>query len=1006
MATVLQRLLEVMSRRRREIIPRRDLRTPVGLGELTPIWRLDQAQLGSIADNVTSARGCPPFEPETLRQAVSAVRARHEALRWKVVAQGEQVFFAETEGPVPVPVLSPTPIDEEAGRALAMEFGGRRFGEGAALWRLGQVPLADARTLLVVSIHHVIADARACDIVLDEVLEAYQALARGQSPTWGSAPVQYGDVLAWERSGERADDRSRELVYWRSHLARMSPLILRRDPSDSDTVRSFAYLEWAKEASAAAHELADRHDATLFMILLAALDVALFRASGAADLAVGCHVANRVRSGTDSTVGLLSNVVLLRSDLRDDPTLAEVIARSRAVVLGAIEASDVRFLNVLAECPQARARGRYAFAVSMDYIRQNDSENGFFLPWTPMNHPLAVTAAEQPNRLGLVFDYDGGAFEPAQLEALSAAMRDAVERMVTRPQARLREFPPFEAPLFSQPAAAVHPPYAAPRTRIEEVLCAVWAEVLGIDRVGILDNFFELGGHSVNALRLVAKASERLGASVPIQWVFRTPSVAGMAKALASETRTAPAGKGSWWTAGLAVEPAGEPVGTSPLSYPEERFFRLDKSPVDVANVIMFDGRELSGALDPDAMAMAVAKVVERHDVFRSRYEEESETRQVKTVAVRVPTPFRFEDLSALGESGAREALLERLRRLAGWHPRATAEPPLLKVELYRLTPTRHALAFAVHHITFDGTSLGLFWSDLASCYRAAVEPGSPPLTPALPCVHFSRWQRQLFAGPALEEGRAFWRDHLAGAVPINRALGGDRMARVDALREGNPIAPVPCQRVQSKVPEAVAARLHQVAAEAETHLFALFYGAFAASLGRTAGITDVTVSSANDLRTRVAGLDRTIGFLVNSALLRLDLSGNPTFREVVARASMQARRVLSTPEFQLVPLLYPHINDLFRVLFNFREAGRPLVWPGLELSELPRESSYRRSGDAAMFLDLDVAIGPDGEGGYRINAFYNQLLWTEEQAQGLVERCASILTRGATEPSLRFEQF
>jgi hypothetical protein len=452
------------------------------------------------------------------------------------------------------------------------------------------------------------------------------------------------------------------------------------------------------------------------------------------------------------------------------------------------------------------------------------------------------------------------------------------------------------------------------------------------------------------------------------------------------------------------VQASGEPVeGTSPPSYPEERFFRLDKSPVPIAQTVVIEGTLMAGELDPAALETAVGRMVERHDVFRSRFEEFPEGLR-KVVSATAPSPFQYEDLSSLGEPRASEALRERIGVLTRWSPKATADPPLLRVELYRLGTSRHALVFAVHHIIFDGGSMALFWADLAACYQAAVERRPVALPPPTPYVEFAKWQRRLYAGPAREEGETYWRQRLAGATPLNRALWGDRMAGVDTLRERSPIAPVPTSGVVARVPPGIGNGLRQLARQGRTPLFNVFYGALAVALGRTAGITDVTFSSLFNMRMRVAGLERTIGFLTNASLLRLDLSGNPTFSEVVARSSADHRDLLRTPEFQVVPLLYPHINDFFRIHLNFQQGGAAFTWPGFELSPLPSEGPVAPE-DGVSFQDLGVRFDPDPTGGFEIVAGYNSLLWSRPEAQGLVERCATLLRRAAEDPSARFEQ-
>ncbi|HEX7242822.1 MAG TPA: amino acid adenylation domain-containing protein, partial [Longimicrobiaceae bacterium] len=301
--------------------------------------------------------------------------------------------------------------------------------------------------------------------------------------------------------------------------------------------------------------------------------------------------------------------------------------------------------------------------------------------------------------------------------------------------------------------------YAAPRTFTEEVLAGVWAEVLGVERVGVHDNFFDLGGHSLIATRMVSRARAVLRAEVPLRALFEAQTVAELAARVDAERRE---------EEGVEVPPlvpAGR-GGPLPLSFAQERLWFLHRlAPESVAyNTPVF--LRARGPLDVPALRRALDALVERHESLRTSFPT-ADGRPVQHVAPPAPVPLPVEDLSGL-DGMAREREVVRRVHATLRRPFELRTGPLFRASLLRLGGTDHVLSLATHHVVSDEWSKGVLLRELDTLYGAFSrgEP-SPLAAPALQYADYAVWQRGWLRGEALERQVAYWRERLAGAPPL-----------------------------------------------------------------------------------------------------------------------------------------------------------------------------------------------------------------------------------------------
>ncbi|HLL47781.1 MAG TPA: condensation domain-containing protein, partial [Longimicrobiaceae bacterium] len=466
--------------------------------------------------------------------------------------------------------------------------------------------------------------------------------------------------------------------------------------------------------------------------------------------------------------------------------------------------------------------------------------------------------------------------------------------------------------------------YVAPRTATEEVLAGIWAEVLGIGRVGVEEGFFELGGHSLLATRVVSRVREALGVEVPLRTLFEAPTVAALAgriEVLRSES-TSPAPP-------LVGVPREGPL---PLSFAQQRLWVVDQLQPGSAAYNMPSALRLRGALDVGALRASLDELVRRHETLRTTFAESGGVPvQVVHPPARVPLPAL--DLEALpGPTRDPEAM--RLAGAEASRPFDLARGPLLRGTLIRLAGDDHVLCFNLHHIVSDGWSMQVLVREVSALY-AAFSRGEAPRLPELPVQYadFAVWQRAWLSGETLEAQIGYWREHLAGAPPLlevstdrPRTFGQSPRAESHAFA----------------LPAQLSHGLRERSRREGTTLFMTVLAGWQALLGRYAGQEDVVVGSpiAGRNRRETEGL---IGFFVNMLALRADLSADPSWAELLRRVR---KATLGAYDHQELPFerLVEELNverslthtPLFQAIFALNQAGGD--GDRLELGELALE--------------------------------------------------------------------
>ncbi|MEU5772166.1 amino acid adenylation domain-containing protein [Streptomyces venezuelae] len=549
-----------------------------------------------------------------------------------------------------------------------------------------------------------------------------------------------------------------------------------------------------------------------------------------------------------------------------------------------------------------------------------------------------------------------------------------------------------------------------PETELEATLCALFAEVLGLERVGVDNNFFDLGGDSGLAMRLAARIREELGSELSMRRFFGESTPLGVARMLTSKELP-------------ELRPVDHPEEI-PVTAGQLRTWRLAAANPGSAAQRVSIALSLGGRLDRDALAAALGDVAARHDILRTVFvgpdtgaggpDEGADSTNASLGAddVRqcVLEPGAEAARPALPVTDATGEELPRLLADHAGHEFDLAREAPWTARLFAVTETEHVLLLVVHRIATDDASLIVLVRDLAAAYGARREGRAPERAPLpLQFADYALWEQEMLRDEEdrdslIGEQFAYWKKALADA-------GAEQELPADRPRPALPSHRA--DEVPLELDSATHVRLTEIAEADGATFFMVVQAALALLLSGLGAGTDLTLGTVLPRRDEEGDLDGVVGPFADPLVLRTDASGDPTYRELLGRARDSYQRAVQNPDVpfgRLVDALalpaghrHPLFQVVLEILSDSAEMWESPELPGLRTTRLP-------VGTPAAHHDLVVALterhgsdsGPDGaDGALR----YATELFDRSTASALARRLTRVLQQVSDDPELRLSQ-
>ena len=537
-------------------------------------------------------------------------------------------------------------------------------------------------------------------------------------------------------------------------------------------------------------------------------------------------------------------------------------------------------------------------------------------------------------------------------------------------------------PLPEQSRMESEETYVAPRTQVEEMLATIWAEVLNTESVGVDDNFFELGGHSLLIIQLVSRVREGLGIDLPLRTLFESPTVAGLAEKVEAALRTEQAEQ----LPPLRLAARNVPL---PLSFAQQRLWFLDQLEPGNASYNVPRAIRLKGNLKVEVLRQTLEEIVRRHESLRTTFIA-VDGKPMQLIAEGAEMEMPVIDLSQLAEN-LREAEAEQLTRQEVTRAFDLARSPLFRGRLLKLSEDEHILLLTMHHIICDGWSMGMLFNELGVLYDAYSKGQASPL-PELPIQYadFAVSQREWLQGNVLDKQLSYWKKQLADA-PAVLDLPMDRPRPAVQTYRG--------AKQPLTLTEDLSQKLSDLSRREGVTLFMTLFAAFQVLLYHYSGKDDIIVG------TPIAGrnwkeTEGLIGVFINTLILRTDLSGDPSFRDLLQRVRDVALNAYANQDLPFEKLI-DHLqvkrdasyNTLFQVWFVLHSTPRRRKF---ELAGLRLDSLYLDTETARHDLQLSIWEAPKG---LRISFEYNTGLFNASTIKIMTRHFEALLQSIVTEP-------
>ncbi|MFD7865259.1 condensation domain-containing protein [Streptomyces sp. NPDC059783] len=939
-------------------VPLTDLQTQLWIGEQADPGQPDYHELTALVLDGTLA-------PDRLQHALRTVAARHPSLLTAVVPDGDGAVghVAPNADGLHVETLPPPRDTTDTGLArLAAAFAERPYRlDTPPLLRAALAPLPDGRTLLLLGMHHLVADGRTADLLLTALdTELRTPGAPGDTPDEGAHAY-----AAWHANHRSTDAYRESLQHWTRALAGAVPTTPghpahdgTRRPEDTAHPGETLHLQLPRPAAHALHRLAADAHVRPFTVLFAASAAVLSVWTGRTDLLLGTAADTRTRRFRD-TWGHFANLLPVRLGLAPDTGFARLAEETGERLLDTVEHRQVPFEAVVgAAAPAERGRPRPLVRTVVAEATLTGPDHLAGLPARRLPVPrgrnrfdLMLQADLAPGRETLIVEYDTGLLtrpDVLRLTADCARLLEAAADAPRTPLARLARdtgIQPRTTPRPGTPPAGDAPSRTPgedtpddPRTHaLARTIAGVWTSHLELARpAGPDDDFFAVGGTSLTAVGVRRRLEAELSLTVPLRRLFDCTTPRALAARLLADTPP---------TGTAAAPPAPVPVPDRsdglPLTHAQQDIWMYDRFHPGSTRFTIPLAVDLTGPVDAARLADAASATLAAHPALRSVFPlgPQGPVQREQTAAGPVPVPV----LTPADPDEQRDA-----ERDAAARPFDLERQPPVRAMVFDRKADGATLVLVLHHIAADMRAVGVLLQETADRYRGRTGTRLDENRAAL--ARAVDADRAPAPAPAREAWARLLRDHEPLPLPADRAEDGPDTAR--ALTRGLDLPPADADRVR------------RLMTTHRTSAFMVGAALLADALGELCGTERPVLATLTD--NRPPGTDSVVTCLVNTVPLAIDLRGAPGLGELLARtrdAVLDAYEGQTVPTTEILSLTGPgHPRDAWlRIVVDARD--EQALAP-----HLPGHPLRTRFLDApaALRKDLELSVVRTREGGLR----------------------------------------
>ncbi len=869
----------------------------------------------------------------------------------------------------------------------------------APLMRLALFHLDEQAYRFAWTFHHILMDGWSRQILLNEVIACYAALSKDQTFYAPPCPA-YSDYIAWlkKQNASEAED------FWRKTLHgfnKLTPLGIERvnaTPDEQEKLTEPLQIQLSETIASNLQSVVRSHHLTLNTLLQGLWAILLGCYSHSEDVVFGVTVSGRPADmvGVEAMVGLCINTLPMRVQLPAQVSFWSWLSdlqcqnvemhRYEHCSAGQIHRwSDMPGKSLLYE--SLLVVENYPSTVTSAVLDINLAVDDVLLVGAQTKYALTLLAM-MGARLTMRCIYNTRLFARTSVRCIMDHLQLLLEYVANDPQVQLATLanliPADQIPLLRATLSVGQEECVnrkrVPRNPIEELVAAIWCDVLGLQQVDIDSDFFKLGGHSLIATQMVSRLRAVLGVEIPLRTVFESPTLATLAPRVEQALRK---------REGMEVPPllATERPGQIPLSFAQQRLWFLEQLAPGSTAYLEHSAYRMHGLLDARSLESSLEELIHRHENLRTTFSErEGQPLQIIHPMVHFTLPVI--DLQALRPEQRAEEV-RQLTHQEALYPADLVRGPLIRVYLLYLEKQQYIIFLTLHHIITDRWSTEILVRELITLYRARVAGKPSPLAP-LPIQYadYALWQRQLLQGETLQQQIAYWKEQLWRAKPLELPTDVPR-----ALARGNSGA-----IYTYTFSTALWKDLVSFSQQEGVTLFMLLLTVFQVVLYRVSGQTDIVLGTdvANRTHVETEGL---IGFFVNLLALRIDLQGTATFRNIVRQVRSM---VLGAYAHQELPfeLVVEHVQrernehqlPLVQALFVMQNTP-PIKeeLPGITFEHIQEKHS------AAKF-DLAVFIH-EGKQGISASVVYRTALFKEQTIATLLRRFEVLARSAVVEP-------